>query len=59
MIPGGLCFTFGRAVLDKKQGVVLFKAMSFIFFACLIVCTTFEYLFSISAGRVGYRQYGR
>ena len=46
VIPGGLCFTFGRAVLDKKQGVVLFKAMSFIFFACLIVCTTFEYLFS-------------
>ncbi len=67
-IPGGLCFTFGKAikenhkergmvgelgrvrangvVKEKDQGVVLFVAVSIIFFLCLIVCTAFEYAFN-------------
>ena len=33
LIPAGLCFTFGRAVKNKKQGVAIFMAM----FLCLII----------------------
>ncbi len=33
LIPAALCFTFGRAVKNKKQGVAIFMAM----FLCLIV----------------------
>lgn len=32
LIPAALCFTFGRAVKNKKQGVALFMAM----FLCLV-----------------------
>lgn len=68
VIPGGLCFTFGKAIIDnhkekglvgemgrlrangiakeKNQGVILFVAVSIIFFICLIICTAFEYMFS-------------
>ena len=27
LIPAGLCFTFGRNIKDKKQGVAIFAAM--------------------------------
>lgn len=43
-IPIGLCYTFGRAVKESKQGTALLKAMSVIFIICLVVCTTFEFL---------------
>lgn len=33
LIPAALCFTFGRAVKNKKQGVAIFIAM----FLCLVV----------------------
>lgn len=44
LIPVGLCFTFGKAVKDKKQGSALLKAMTIIFVGCLVVCTTFEFI---------------
>ncbi|MEG1609029.1 MAG: potassium-transporting ATPase subunit KdpA, partial [Clostridia bacterium] len=43
VIPVGLCFTFGMAVKDKKQGSGLLKAMTIIFSVCLVVCTAFEF----------------
>lgn len=33
LIPAGLCFTFGRSMKNKKQGVAIFMAM----FICLVV----------------------
>lgn len=44
LIPVGLCFTFGMAVKDKKQGSGLLKAMTIIFSVCLVVCTVFEFI---------------
>ncbi len=35
IIPAGLCFTFGRMVRDRRQGVALFAAMMVIFVAFL------------------------
>lgn len=68
VIPGGLCFTFGKSIIDnhkekglagemrrlrmngvakeKDQGIVLFIAVSVIFFICLAICTAFEYAFN-------------
>lgn len=43
IIPVGLCFTFGKAVKDSRQGMAILSAMSVLFIACLIVCTCFEY----------------
>ncbi len=34
LIPAALCFTFGSAVKNKKQGVAIFAAM----FICLVRC---------------------
>ena len=33
LIPAALCFTFGRSVKNKKQGVAIFLAM----FICLVI----------------------
>ena len=33
LIPAALCFTFGRAVKNKKQGIAIFMAM----FICLVI----------------------
>lgn len=58
LIPIGLCFTFGKAIKDrvtsgekmlsgvkiKNQGISLLKAMSFIFIACLAICTICEFM---------------
>ncbi len=35
IIPGGLCYTFGKMVKDRRQGIALLLAMSLIFIACL------------------------
>lgn len=35
LIPAALCFTFGKAVKDSKQGKGIFKAMLIIFVVCL------------------------
>jgi K+-transporting ATPase ATPase A chain len=37
-IPAGLTFTYGRMAKDSKQGWILFAAMSFLFFAGVVVC---------------------
>jgi K+-transporting ATPase ATPase A chain len=42
LIPAGLCFTFGFAVKDSKQGKAIFKAMLIIFIACLVAITASE-----------------
>lgn len=44
-IPVSLCFVFGYAVKDSKQGSVLLKAMTVIFVICLTICTLSEYMF--------------
>ncbi|MEG0132825.1 MAG: potassium-transporting ATPase subunit KdpA [Clostridium sp.] len=42
IIPAGLCFTFGHAVRDSKQGKAIFKAMLIIFIVCLVAITASE-----------------
>lgn len=37
LIPAGLCFTFGRNVKDKRQGVAVFLAMSIMLAAALAI----------------------
>ena len=37
LIPAGLCFTFGRNVKDKRQGIAIFLAMFIMLAAALIV----------------------
>ncbi|MEG1519952.1 MAG: potassium-transporting ATPase subunit KdpA [Clostridia bacterium] len=44
VIPVGLCFTFGMAVKDKKQGAGLLKAMTIIFVVCVVACAVFEFV---------------
>lgn len=36
LIPAALCFTFGRAVKNKKQGIAIFMSM----FICLVIALT-------------------
>lgn len=43
LIPVSLCYTFGFAVKDKKQGYMLLQAMTFIFILALILCTLSEF----------------
>lgn len=43
LIPVALCFTFGRAVKNRAQGVALFAAMSVLFAASLCVITVSEH----------------
>jgi potassium-transporting ATPase potassium-binding subunit len=42
LIPGGLCFTFGYMVRDKRQGIVLLAAMTVILVIMLGVCVLSE-----------------
>lgn len=44
LIPAALCFTFGRMVRDKRQGIAIFSAMFIIFIVCAIGITYFEQL---------------
>lgn len=42
LIPVALCFTFGRNVKDKKQGVAIFMAMLIMLVACLATVAVSE-----------------
>jgi len=42
LIPAALCYTFGRAVGDTRQGWALLAAMTVIFQFAVIACTSFE-----------------
>lgn len=42
LIPAGLCFTFGRNVKDKRQGLAIFAAMSIMLVAFTAVCAVNE-----------------
>jgi potassium-transporting ATPase potassium-binding subunit len=42
LIPGALCYTFGRMVGDTRQGWALLGAMSFVFVVLLAVCVAAE-----------------
>lgn len=42
LIPAGLCFTFGRNVKDKRQGVVIFAAMAIMLTAFTTICAVNE-----------------
>ncbi len=42
LIPGALCFTFGRMAGDSRQGWTIFAAMSLIFIVFAIGAMTFE-----------------
>ncbi len=42
LIPAALCFTFGRNVKDKRQGVAIFLAMFLVMAVCLGVVLTNE-----------------
>lgn len=42
LIPVALCFTFGRSVKDKRQGIAIFAAMFIMLAAALAVCAANE-----------------
>ena len=42
IIPVSLCFTFGRSVKDKRQGIAIFAAMFIMLTAALAVCAANE-----------------
>lgn len=42
LIPTALCFTFGKAIKDKKQGKTLFRIMLVVFIVALIAITCSE-----------------
>jgi K+-transporting ATPase ATPase A chain len=43
LIPAALCVSFGKAVKDKKQGIVIYVVMMILFIACLTGVTLSEY----------------
>ncbi len=45
IIPLALCYVFGKAVKDKKEGSALLKAMTIFFVVAIIACTASEYLY--------------
>ncbi len=47
-IPLSLCFVFGKAVMEKKQGTALLKAMTILFVLALVLCTVSEYMYNIN-----------
>lgn len=55
IIPVSLCFTFGFAVKDKKQGYMLLQAMTLLFVIALILCTFSEYGYITSINGVNYQ----
>ncbi|WP_454121826.1 potassium-transporting ATPase subunit KdpA [Kosakonia sp. Marseille-Q7440] len=44
LIPAALCFAFGEAVSDRRQGQMLLWAMSIIFVACVAIVMRAEWL---------------
>lgn len=51
LIPVSLCYTFGFAVKDKKQGYMLLQSMTFIFIVALLLCTIAEFNQNSLSGR--------
>lgn len=43
IIPAALCFTFGRLVLDRRQGIAIFITMTIIFVILAIVAMSAEF----------------
>lgn len=52
-IPAGLCFTFGKAVGDRRQGLSLLTAMNVLFLVSLVALTAFEFSYSYASGIAG------
>lgn len=42
LIPAALCFTFGRMIGDRRQGIAIISAMSIVFVGLLGLCTWAE-----------------
>jgi K+-transporting ATPase ATPase A chain len=42
LIPAALCFTFGKMVGDKRQGVAIFAAMTLVFVPMTVACIALE-----------------
>ncbi|EGF90253.1 K+-transporting ATPase, A subunit [Asticcacaulis biprosthecium C19] len=42
IIPAALCFTFGRMIGDKRQGIAIFAAMTLVFVPMTIACIGLE-----------------
>lgn len=59
LIPAALCFTFGRMVGDKRQGMALLAAMSVVFIAMLVPCAWFEQQGNPALTRMGIDQLPR
>lgn len=54
LIPVSLCFTFGFAVKDKKQGTMMLKAMTFLFVVTLILYSAAEFGYKSNIGGTNY-----
>ena len=53
-IPVALCFVFGKAVKERKQGTAILKAMTIFFVTCLIICTASELFMFIKLDGINY-----
>ncbi|ESQ92206.1 ATPase [Asticcacaulis sp. AC460] len=42
IIPAALCFTFGRMIGDKRQGIAIFAAMTLVFVPLTVACIGLE-----------------
>ena len=42
LLPAACCFTFGRLVADRRQGLALLAAMTVVFVALLVLCALLE-----------------
>ncbi|GGZ35911.1 potassium-transporting ATPase subunit KdpA [Asticcacaulis endophyticus] len=42
LIPAALCFTFGKMVGDKRQGIAIFAAMTLVFVPMTVACIALE-----------------
>lgn len=54
LIPISLCYTFGFAVKDKKQGSMMLKAMTFLFVISLILYSSAEFGYKTTIGENTY-----
>ena len=56
LIPGALCYTFGRMVGDTRQGWALLAAMTLVFVVLLAVCAGAEQAGNPSLAKLGVDQ---
>jgi K+-transporting ATPase ATPase A chain len=56
LIPGALCYTFGRMVGDTRQGWALLAAMTFVFVVLLALCAGAEQAGNPSLAKLGVDQ---